>query len=147
MKKFTGRVIFGGKYTGEAVVSHQGFNTLASFEKSGLKKNCTALVASDHNNADVNGQLLTGKALCLPQTIGSTTGGMLIQSQAKRGITPTCWLYSKEIDPISASGLILARVWENLPVIVIDKLGDEFLNTVKTGDKIVIDEDGTIEVG
>ena len=76
MKKFTGRVIFGGKYTGEAVVSHQGFNTLASFEKSGLKKSCKALVASDHNNPDVNGQLLTGKALCLPQTIGSTTGGM-----------------------------------------------------------------------
>jgi predicted aconitase with swiveling domain len=146
MKEFHGRVIFGGTYKGKAVVSRQGFNTLATFEKSGLKKKCNELIGGDHNNPDVNGVSLTGIALCLPQTIGSTTGGMLIQSQAKRGITPACWLYSKEVDPISASGLILTEVWEKIPVIVIDQLGDEFLQSVKTGAEIEIKEDGTVLV-
>jgi hypothetical protein len=32
-------------------------------------------------------------------------------------------------------------------VITIDLLGDEFMNTVKTGDRIKISEDGTVVVG
>jgi uncharacterized membrane-anchored protein len=37
--------------------------------------------------------------------------------------------------------------WLNKRIITVDLLGDEFLKTVKTGDKIKISEDGTIEVG
>jgi hypothetical protein len=36
MKTFKGRVVCGGQLTGEAVVSHQGVNTLATFQKSAL---------------------------------------------------------------------------------------------------------------
>ena len=36
-KVFKGRVIGGGTLEGEAVVSHQGVNTLATFQKSALK--------------------------------------------------------------------------------------------------------------
>ena len=36
MKEFKGRVINGGYYKGEAVVSRQGVNTLATFQKSAL---------------------------------------------------------------------------------------------------------------
>jgi predicted aconitase with swiveling domain len=146
MKQFHGRVIFAGTYKGEAVVSHQGFNTLASFEKSGLKKRCKEIVVSDQNNKDVYKQNITGKALCLPMTIGSTTGGMLIQSQAKRGLTPSAWLFSKQVDPIAASGLILARIWEAIPFVAIDGLGDDFLSSVKNGDQIEVKEDGTVIV-
>lgn len=38
MKEFKGRVIAKGEFSGEACVSHQGFNTLASFQKSALMK-------------------------------------------------------------------------------------------------------------
>ena len=38
-------------------------------------------------------------------------------------------------------------VWNDRKVITIDLLGDEFMNAVKTGDKIKISEDGTVEVG
>jgi hypothetical protein len=38
-------------------------------------------------------------------------------------------------------------VWNGRRVITIDLLGDEFLNTVKSGDPIAIHEDGTVEVG
>ncbi|HAS56719.1 MAG TPA: hypothetical protein DEF61_01400 [Firmicutes bacterium] len=146
MKTFTGRVIFGGTYKGEAVVTHQGFNTLASFQKSALNSNCKKVIVSDQNNKELFGVNITGKALCLPMTIGSTTGGMVIQTVASRGIAPTAWLFASSIDPLAASGIILSRVWNNVPLIAIDNLGDDFLNSIKTGGQIEVKEDGTVIV-
>ena len=77
MKEFKGRVLAGGSYKGLAVVSRQGVNTLATFQKSALGKKDRVIVA-DQNNPDIYGKDITGIALCLPQTIGSTTGGMVL---------------------------------------------------------------------
>lgn len=93
MKSFKGRVLFGGAWKGEAVVSHQGLNTLASFQKAALKKSCKDIIVSDQNNPDLYGKGVTGKALCLPKTIGSTTGGMVIQTVANRHIAPAAFLF------------------------------------------------------
>ena len=142
MKTFKGRVIAGGKWEGEAVVSHAGVNTLATFQKSAMA-NKSEVIASDQNNPDIYGKNITGKALCLPVTIGSTTGGLVIQTVCSMKINPACFLFSKHIDSLAASGIILAKVWEGSPVIAVDMLGDEFLETVKTGDKLRVDEDGT----
>ncbi len=38
-------------------------------------------------------------------------------------------------------------IWNEKRIITIDLLGDEFLETVQTGDPIAIHEDGTVEVG
>jgi hypothetical protein len=38
-------------------------------------------------------------------------------------------------------------IWNERRVITIDLLGDEFLETVETGDPISIQEDGTVVVG
>lgn len=146
MKQFKGRVIFGGTYKGEAVVTHGGFNTLASFQKSALSSSCKDVIVSDQNNPDLFKAHITGKALCLPMTIGSTTGGMVIQTIASRGLSPAAWLFSEDIDPLAASGIILSHVWNNVPLIAIDRLGKEFLEAVKTGESIEIKEDGTILV-
>ncbi len=144
-KVFKGRVVGGGNLTGEAVVSRQGVNTLATFQSSALK-NAKQVLSSDQNNADIYKQNLTGKILCLPKTIGSTTGGLVIQAICAMGINPSAMLFSEEIDSLACSGIILARNWENCPIIAIDKLGDEFLQYVQTGDKIEILEDGTVKV-
>jgi len=143
MKEFKGRVLAGGTYKGEAVVSHQGVNTLATFQKSALK-NAKEVIVSDQNNKDIYGLNITGKALCLPITIGSTTGGLVIQTVCSMGIAPSCFLFSEHIDSLAASGIVLARIWENSNVIAIDELGEEFLNSVKTGDQIEVKEDGTV---
>lgn len=143
MKKFKGRVINGGYYKGEAVVSHQGVNTLATFQKSALAKADKVIVA-DQNNPDIFGKNITGKALCLPQTIGSTTGGMVIQVICSMGINPACLLFSEHIDSLAGAGVILSVVWEHSNLIAIDQLGKEFLATVKTGDIIEVKEDGTV---
>ncbi len=145
MKQFKGRVLAGGKWKGEAVVSHQGVNTLATFQKSALK-NAKEVYASDQNNPDIYEKNITGKALCLPITIGSTTGGLVIQTVCAMKINPAAFLFSEHIDPLAASGIVLARVWEDSPVIAVDMLGEEFLKTVKTGDTVEISEDGTVTI-
>ena len=146
MKKFKGRVIAGGKLTGEAIVSRQGVNTLATFQKSALK-NAKQVISSDQNNPDLYKKVLTGKILCLPKTIGSTTGGLVIQTICSMGIAPAAMLFSETIDSLAASGIVLAKNWENSNIIAIDELGDNFLKTVQTGDTITIEEDGTVIIG
>lgn len=145
MKTFKGRVIAGGNWKGEAVVSRQGVNTLATFQKSALTK-AKSVIVSDQNNKDIFGLPITGKALCLPQTIGSTTGGLVIQTVCAMKINPSAFLFSEHIDSLAASGIALAKIWEGSDVIAIDRLGEEFLNAVKTGDTIEIKEDGTVIV-
>lgn len=144
-KKFKGRVIAGGNIIGEAIVSHQGMNTLATFQKSALK-NAKQIIASDQNNPDLYQKNITGKILCLPTTIGSTTGGMVLQTICSMGINPSAFVFSQPIDTLAGSGIILAKVWEQSPVIAIDSVGDQFLKTVKSGDTIEIKEDGTVLV-
>lgn len=145
MKEFKGRVLAAGNWEGEAVVSHQGVNTLATFQNSALN-NKPEVIAGDQNNKDIYGKNITGKALCLPITIGSTTGGLVIQTVCAMGINPSAFLFSEHIDSLAASGIVLAKVWEKSDVIAIDMLGEDFLNTVKTGDRIKIAEDGTITI-
>lgn len=145
MKTFKGRVLAKGSWEGEAVVSRQGVNTLATFQKSALS-GAKEVFASDQNNPDIYNVNITGKALCLPITIGSTTGGMIIQTICAMKINPSAFLFAEHIDSLAASGIVLARIWEDSDVIAIDQLGAEFLNTVKTGDKISISEDGTVNI-
>ncbi|MCI7003132.1 MAG: DUF126 domain-containing protein [Clostridia bacterium] len=142
-KVFKGRVIAGGNLVGEAVVSHAGVNTLATFQKSALK-NAKQVIVSDQNNPDIYKKNITGKILCLPKTIGSTTGGLVIQTICSMGINPSAMLFSEEIDSLAASGIVLAKNWENSKIIAIDKLGKDFLDTVKTGDTLEIKEDGSV---
>ena len=144
MKEFKGRVVAPGTVTAPALVSHGGLNTLASFQKAvqfGDKK----ATCGDQNNPELHGKELAGKALCLPQTIGSTTGGLVIYCACAMGRQPACMLFSNPIDSLAAAGSILASVWlEDVQMPVIDSLGEEFLNTVKTGMKVTVKEDGTV---
>ena len=146
MKEFKGRVVTPGTTSAEAVVTHGGFNTLASLQKSlqfGVKKaSCT-----DQNYADLYGKPLAGYALCLPQTIGSTSGGMVLYCACAMKRQPACMLFSNKIDSLAAAGAILADVWlDEITMPVVDSLGDEFLNYVKDGMKITIKEDGVVVV-
>ena len=87
---FKGRVVVPGEVTLKALVSHGGFNTLASFKDCKEGKNtCT-----DQNNPDLYGKSTVGVALCLPQTIGSTTGGMVLYNSAVIGCNPGALLFS-----------------------------------------------------
>ena len=146
MREFKGRVIAKGEATAEAVVSHEGLNTLASFQKA-LQFGDKTATCGDQNNKDLFGKQMAGKALCLPQTIGSTTGGLVLYCACSMGRQPACMLFSKPIDSLAAAGAVLADVWlDNISMPVIDTLGDEFLDYVRDGMKITVKEDGTVVV-
>ena len=145
MKEFKGRVIVPGSCTAEALVSHRGFNTLASFQMA-LMFGDKQVKCGDQNNPDIHKQPMKGKALCLPQTIGSTTGGMILFTACSVGQAPACMLFSMPIDSLAASGAILGDVWTDTKMPVVDNLGDEFLEYVKTGMTVTVKDDGVIEV-
>lgn len=147
MKSFKGRVVVPGRIAAEALVSHQGLNTLASFQKA-LQFGDKKATCGDQNNPDLYGKQMAGKALCLPQTIGSTTGGLVLYCACSMGRQPACMLFSRPIDSLAAAGTVLADVWlDDVRMPVVDSLGDEFLDYVTDGMNIVIQDDGVVLVG
>ena len=146
MKEFKGRVITPGTVTAEAVVTHGGFNTLASLQGA-LQFGDKTATCKDQNNPDLFGKPTAGKALCLPMTIGSTTGGLVLYCACAMNRQPACMLFSEHIDSLAAAGAILADVWCNgVTMPVIDQLGAEFLDYVKDGMTITVKEDGVVVV-
>ena len=144
MKEFTGRVVTPGTVSAEAVVSHGGLNTLASFQAA-LQFGDKKAKCGDQNNPDLYNKEMAGKALCLPQTIGSTTGGLVLYCACAMERQPACMLFSKPIDSLAAAGAILASVWlENSNMPVVDSLGDEFLSYVKDGMTITVKDGGIV---
>jgi len=144
MKEFKGRVVAPGSVRAEALVSHGGLNTLASFQKA-LQFGDKTATCGDQNNPDLYGKQMLGKALCLPQTIGSTTGGLVLYCACAMQRQPACMLFSKPIDSLAAAGSILASVWlPDVQMPVVDSLGDEFLEYVKDGMSVTIKDDGTV---
>lgn len=146
MKTFKGRVISPGNITAEAVVSKQGFNTLASFQKA-LQFGDKNATCGDQNNDELYGKQLAHKALCLSRTIGSTTGGLVIYGACSMKRNPACMLFSEPIDSLAAAGAILSDVWiDDVTMPVIDSLGDEFLDYVKDGMTVTVKDDGIVEI-
>ena len=146
MREFKGRIVAPGEVTAEALVSHAGLNTLASFQKA-LQFGDKNATCGDQNNPDLFGHAMAGKALCLPQTIGSTTGGMVIYTATALKIHPRAMLFSEPIDSLAAAGVILADVWTNDTITAVDNLGQEFLDYVQDGMQVEIKMDGTVIVG
>ena len=144
MKEFHGRVVAPGCVSAPALVSHGGLNTLASFQKA-LQFGDKAATCGDQNNPDLYGKPMAGKALCLPQTIGSTTGGLVLYCACSMGRQPACLLFSEPIDSLAAAGSVLAAVWlDNAQMPVIDCLGEAFLNFVQDGMTVTVKENGLV---
>ena len=146
MKEFKGRVVAPGTVSAPALVSHGGLNTLASFQKA-LQFGDKNATCGDQNNPDLYGKQMAGKTLCLPQTIGSTTGGLVLYCACSMHRQPACMLFSEPIDSLAAAGAVLADVWlDDVNMPVVDSLGAEFLEYVKDDMTITIKEDGVIVV-
>ena len=146
-KTFKGRALIPGKLEGEALVSKQPFNTTASYFENMFGGNTETAPCTDANNPELFKKDLKGAIICTPQTVGSTMGAGAIMGMNLLGVGFRAMLFSSHVDSIAAGGLIMDNIWNDRKVITIDLLGDDFINTVKTGDKIKISEDGTVEVG
>jgi len=146
-KTFKGRPILSGDLEGPAMVSHIGLNTLSTYKTVMFGGVTDKAVCSDGDNKDLYGKDISGAILCIPQTIGSTTGGFVLMGVAKLGLAPKAMLFANHVDSLAIGGLLMADIWMEKRIVAIDLLGDEFLEAVNTGDPVKIHEDGTVEVG
>ena len=121
--------------------------TLEGIKASGVEKNERIITTPQSSHINADGKPLINKALCLPQTIGSTTGGLVLYCACAMEKNPACMLFANHIDSLAAAGAVLADVWvDGVSMPVVDSLGDEFLEYVKDGMKITVKENGVVEV-
>ena len=146
-KTFKGRPLLPGNLEGKALVSKQPFNTTASYFDNMFAGVTDSAPCTDSDNKELFRKDLADCIMCTPQTIGSTFGGAAIMGVAELGVGPKAMLFSGHIDSIVSAGLFMEDIWNEKRIITVDLLGDDFLETVKTGDPIAIHEDGTVEVG
>jgi len=146
-KSFKGRPLLAGDLKGEALASKQPLNTTGSYLDNLFGGNTTSAPCTDPNNDEFYKKELGGAIICTTTTVGSSLGGAALMGVGSLGLGPQAILFSQHIDSVSWAGLLMDDVWNGRRVITIDLLGDEFLDTVKSGDPISIKEDGTVEVG
>ena len=133
------------QFEGSAEVSHIGMNACATWGDVFLGGGSSSL-CSDHDNPDLYKHDLKDKIICLPQTIGSSSAGTVWLQILAKGIALKVLLFDNHVDSMAACGLIMADIWQGQRIITVDQLGDEFLNSVKCGDTIKVDEDGTVTI-
>ncbi len=146
-KTFHGRSILSGKIEGSATVSRIGLNTLSTYKANIMGGVTDKAICTDGDNKDLYGKDIGGAILCLPQTIGSTTGGFVLMGVAKMGLAPKAMLFANHVDSLAIGGLLMADIWMDKRIITIDLLGQDFLDAVNTGDPIKVYEDGKVEIG
>ena len=146
-KTFKGRPILPGTVDGQATVSHIGFNTLSTYKANVIGGVKDKALCTDGDNKDLYNKDLNGAIICLPQTIGSTTGGFVLMGVASMDLAPKAMLFSNHVDSLAIGGLLMADIWMNHRIITIDLLGADFLDAVNSGDPIKVSEDGTVEIG
>lgn len=142
---FRGRAVIPGAVTGTAAVSHRGFNTYASFFES-IHEPSHAAICADSGNEDLLGHDLAGKVICVPNTTGSTSGGAVWQRLIEMGNAPKAVLFANAIDSLAAGGLVVVDLWAARRIVVVDRLGDAFLETVVDGDAVTIGDDGVVAI-
>ncbi len=144
-KTFKGRPALPGNVEGLAEVSRVGFNTAASYIEL-VTKGSKSGVCTDHDNKDLFGTDLSDKILCLPQTIGSSSGACMFMAILEKDVAPKAMLFANHIDSLAACGLLMGDIWEEKRIVTVDLLGPEFLDAVQTGQKVRVHADGTVEI-
>ena len=130
--KLYGRGIIPGNVQGEAIVTSQPISFFG-----GLNPENGIIIERGH---ELKGMSVTGKILVFPRGKGSTVGSYVIYSMKKKGTAPAA-IINIETEPIIAAGCVIA----NIPLI--DKLNDNPIKVIKTGDWVeVFADEGIIEV-
>ena len=145
-KTFQGRPVVPGNLEGKATVSKQPFNTTSSYIENVWAGNTKTAPCTDQDNKDLYKKDMQGMLLCTSQAIGSSMGGGCFMAVAGLGLAPKALLFSRHIDSVTASGVLMADIWQDKQIICVDLLGEEFLEAAKTGDPISIQEDGTVKI-
>ena len=131
MKKLVvkGRIISEGIVEGNALVSKENF----SFSH-GIDPYTGNVCDKLH---EWTGENINNKIIFFPLGKGSTTGGLWLLEAARLGNNPKA-IINQEMDPIIASGIILADLLYNIKIVALDHLEENIFDLIKTGNFIRI---------
>ncbi len=125
----SGRKIYGGKVTGEALVTSQGISFFG-----GVDPESGVVVEKGH---ELEGQSISGKILVFPTGKGSTVGSYTLYRLKKINKAPAA-IVNRECETITAVGCIIAEI----PCV--DQIAIE---QIKNGTQLSVDgENGTVAV-
>ncbi len=143
MLEFKGRVILNGECNATCVVSKKLIDLDSNFRKTlqfGFKK----LVSRNKYNKELFKQNISKKVVITHNFKDSD--GLLIESMCSKKCEPICFLIAGEISKQILSSILVCKTFFNTPLIVLDKLGEDFLLNVETGDFVSVNnETVTIE--
>lgn len=97
----TGRTIFPGQASAEALVSRMGISFYG-----GVDPNTGVIVEAGH---DLEGQSIAGKVLVFPTGKGSTVGSYVLYRLKKNGLAPAA-IINAVCETITAVGCIIAEI-------------------------------------
>jgi predicted aconitase with swiveling domain len=123
MEQLTGRIIYKGKATGEALVTSMPISFYG-----GVDPNTGVVLEKGH---ELEGLSIKDKILVFPQGKGSTVGSYTLYRMKKNGTAPI-GMINKETETIVAVGAIISEI----PFI--DKIDT---TKIKTGNKISIENE------
>ena len=123
------RVIKEGKAEGEALVSKEAISFLG-----GVDPETGKIIERGHS---LEGKNVQGKILVFPNGKGSTVGSYILYRMKKNGVAPKA-IINEKCEPIIATGAIISEI----PCL--DKIPIE---TINSGDKVIIDNDRVIIKG
>ena len=135
MKKIVieGRTILEGSIEGIALVSKQNF----SFSH-GIDPYTGNICDKSH---EWNGKNINNKILFFPYSKGSLTGGLWLIESVRLGNTPKA-IINLEMDPIIASGIIMADLLYKIKIVALDRLEKIIFNLIETGNFVRIETFG-----
>jgi predicted aconitase with swiveling domain len=143
MTALRGKPVVGGRGEGRALVTRRPINFTASFMN--LLPRRRAEVRDRHH--DLFGKSIARTVLVFPACIGSTYTGMVITQLVQGGVGPAA-LVVQDADPLLVSGAVMAKVWFDRRVPVVECRGEDLFEKISTGDHVVVDGDsGAIHVG
>lgn len=130
--KFKCRVISKGKAKGIAIISKRPLSIFGDIDLD------TGVVVAE--DSDIRGLSITNKVLVFPYGRGSTVGTYALLRMRKKNTAPIA-IINKETEVILAVGAIIAEI----PLV--DRVENEFFETVSSGDKVFVNADeGYVEI-
>ena len=133
-----GRGVTSGVDEGEALVSDKAFGFTHGVEPT------TGRIEDKRH--EWLGQNVKGKVLVFPCGKSSTTGGLYILEMVRCGNAPAA-IVNLDTEPVIGAGFIMAEIFYNKVVPIIDSLDQNPIQVIKSGDRVKVDADkGIVEV-
>lgn len=137
METLHGRSVVPGRAAGEALVTQMPLNLTASFSSVINILPGKGGTIQDRNH-DLYRHDLTGKILVFPAAIGSTFTGMILMRLIDLGFAPAA-IIVQTADSLLVSGVILARVWCDKSIPLIEYPPADLFAKISSGARLEVD--------